>query len=254
MRGPRLVLRAGVIALYVLVRSLVWLGGWLALRATLAGVERRRGWFGRCVLELFRDLGATFIKIGQIMSTRPDLFPPHLVRALERLQDQVGPFPTEVHADLHPGNVLVTPDGRLALLDLGLVGELDDAHRRAFARYFAAWASGDGRTMAGLMADMAPARDAIPDREGFTRDVEAFTRRYLGKPLGELQVGAVIFDMMQILRRHRVRMNATFTMVNIAIAVTEGIGKQLDPSLDLLHEALPFFARLGTFAPARASV
>ena len=50
--------------------------------------------------------------------------------------------------------------------------------------------------------------------------------------------------MMNILRRHRVRVNPTFTMCNIAIAVTEGIGKQLDPGLDLLQEALPFFLEL----------
>src|SRR5205814_1326146 len=48
---------------------------------------------GACVAALFRDLGATFIKVGQIMSTRPDLFPPHLIAALETLQDNVGPFP-----------------------------------------------------------------------------------------------------------------------------------------------------------------
>jgi predicted unusual protein kinase regulating ubiquinone biosynthesis (AarF/ABC1/UbiB family) len=59
-----------------------------------------------------------------------------------------------------------------------------------------------------------------------------------------VQVSEVAFDMMNILRRHRVRVNATFTMCNIAIAVTEGIGKQLDPKLDLLQEALPFFAKL----------
>jgi predicted unusual protein kinase regulating ubiquinone biosynthesis (AarF/ABC1/UbiB family) len=53
-----------------------------------------------------------------------------------------------------------------------------------------------------------------------------------------------VFDMMGILRRHRVRVNATFTMVNIAMAVTEGIGKQLDPRLDLMNEALPFFTKL----------
>ena len=43
------------------------------------------------------------------------------------------------------------------------------------------------------------------------------------------------------MRRHRVRVNASFTIVNIAIAVTEGIGKQLDPELDLMAEALPYF-------------
>jgi predicted unusual protein kinase regulating ubiquinone biosynthesis (AarF/ABC1/UbiB family) len=50
--------------------------------------------------------------------------------------------------------------------------------------------------------------------------------------------------MMNILRRHRVRANPTYTMCNVAIAVTEGIGKQLDPRLDLVQEALPFFAGL----------
>jgi predicted unusual protein kinase regulating ubiquinone biosynthesis (AarF/ABC1/UbiB family) len=59
--------------------------------------------------------------------------------------------------------------------------------------------------------------------------------------MGEVQVGKVLFDMLGILRRHRVRVNPTFTIVNIAIAVTEGIGKQLDPELDLMAEALPYF-------------
>jgi predicted unusual protein kinase regulating ubiquinone biosynthesis (AarF/ABC1/UbiB family) len=59
--------------------------------------------------------------------------------------------------------------------------------------------------------------------------------------MGEVQVGKVLLDMLAILRRHRVRVNPTFTIVNIAIAVTEGIGKQLDPSLDLMSEALPYF-------------
>jgi predicted unusual protein kinase regulating ubiquinone biosynthesis (AarF/ABC1/UbiB family) len=95
---------------------------------------------------------------------------------------------------------------------------------------------------------MAPAGRPIPDPAGFERDVEAFVRRYHGKQLGEVQIGIVVLDMMAILRRHRVRANATFTMCNIAIAVTEGIGKQLDPRLDLMQEAMPFFARYRFFA------
>jgi predicted unusual protein kinase regulating ubiquinone biosynthesis (AarF/ABC1/UbiB family) len=73
-------------------------------------------------------------------------------------------------------------------------------------------------------------------------------KRWWGKRIGEVQIGVVVYDMMQILRKNRVRVNATFTLVNIAIAVTEGIGKQLDPSLDLMQEALPFFARFQFFA------
>src|SRR6266567_2699024 len=71
-----------------------WMG-WLALLVRFSGKERRRDWFGQVVLDLFRELGATFIKVGQIMSTRPDLIPDHISHALERLQDDVGPFPFE---------------------------------------------------------------------------------------------------------------------------------------------------------------
>jgi ubiquinone biosynthesis protein len=155
-----------------------------------------------------------------------------------------------VHADLHPGNILITPDGRVAILDLGLVGELDGTHRLAFSRYFAAWAQADGKTMAQIMAQYSPSR-RIPDYPGFEAAICGFVRRYAGKRLGEVQVSRVFFDMMSILRKYRVRANPTFTLVNIAIAVTEGIGKQLDPDVDLMAVGLPFFARLN-FAAAQA--
>jgi ubiquinone biosynthesis protein len=148
-----------------------------------------------------------------------------------------------VHADLHPGNIFVTADDQVVILDLGLVAELDDFHRRIFAQYFAAWATGDAKTMAKIMVEFSPSAK-VRDHAAFEADVVAFVARYWGKPLGEVQASQVAFDMMNILRRHRVRANATFTMVNIAIAVTEGIGKQLAPQLDLMIEALPFFARL----------
>jgi ubiquinone biosynthesis protein len=413
----RLALRASAIGLRVAKHWFRWWAGWIFLCVTLAGKARRQAFFGQVVLDLFRDLGATFIKVGQIMSTRPDLIPEHVSRALEHLQDDVGPFPFDavvrtlesdlgrpmaelfaefapvplasasvsqvhkarlpsgriiavkvqrpnvvelctfdlavmrigarilnavpsiatlspvatveefgravfaqldfriearnnrrfrenfrghpdvvfpeiieelsterilsmsyiegtkilaarprsdpkrvarlglqallkmifedgfVHADLHPGNILITPEDKIALLDLGLVGELDDPHRRGFAKFFAAWAQRDGDTMAHVMYDMSQG-GAAPDPDAFERYRAAiieFVGRYWGQRLGEVQVGKVLFDMLGILRRHRVRVNPTFTIVNIAIAVTEGIGKQLDPELDLMSEALPYF-------------
>jgi ubiquinone biosynthesis protein len=149
-----------------------------------------------------------------------------------------------VHADLHPGNILVTPAGQVALLDLGLVAELDDLHRSVFARYFAAWANGDGQTMADIMVNNSPQPGGVKDQAGFRGAIQEFVNRLHGKRLHEVEVTSVVYGMLQILRRYRVRVNSTFTMVNIAIAVTEGIGKQLDPTLDLLAEAMPFFAGL----------
>jgi ubiquinone biosynthesis protein len=149
-----------------------------------------------------------------------------------------------VHADLHPGNIFITPDDKLALLDLGLVGDLDEPHRKGFARFFAAWAQRDGDAMAHIMYGMSESAGEARDPEAFERYRAAiieFVGRYWGYRLGQVQVGKVLLDMLGILRRHRVRVNPTFTIVNIAIAVTEGIGKQLDPELDLMSVALPFF-------------
>jgi len=149
-----------------------------------------------------------------------------------------------VHADLHPGNIFITPDDKLALLDLGLVGELDEPHRKAFSRFFAAWAQRDGDAMAHIMYSLSESANRPRDPEAFERYRAAiieFVGRYWGYRLGQVQVGKVLLDMLGILRRHRVRVNPSFTIVNIAIAVTEGIGKQLDPELDLMSEALPFF-------------
>jgi ubiquinone biosynthesis protein len=417
MSSARLALRACVILLLCLQQVARWWLGWLWLLVTFAGRARRQAWFGLVVADLFRSLGATFIKVGQIMSTRPDLVPDHVTRALEKLQDDVGPFafasvvrtleedygrpigrvfaefapapiasasvaqvhkarlpdgrvvavkvrrpgvvelcsfdlavmrlgarflgklptlgPLEpeavveefgravfaqldfqiearnnrrfrenfrgntdvvfpeviealstsrvlcmtyiegtkilavnrtwsdpkriarigletllkmifedgfVHADLHPGNIFITADHKVALLDLGLVGELDPPHRRAFARFFAAWAQRDGDAMARLMYAMSSANpDDLQAFERFRSAIIEFVGRYWGQRLGEVEVGLVLLDMLAILRKNRIRMNPAFTIVNIAIAVTEGIGKQLDPQLDLMAVALPYF-------------
>jgi ubiquinone biosynthesis protein len=147
-----------------------------------------------------------------------------------------------VHADLHPGNIFITSEHKLALLDVGLVGELDPRQRKLFARFFSAWAQRDGDTMARIMYAMASSERAEgPAFERFRASMIEFVGRYWGQRLGEVQVGKVLVDVLGMLRRHRIRIARGFTVVNIAIAVTEGIGKQLDPELDLMAEALPYF-------------
>ena len=98
--------RAGVIGALFAKHGTRFCVGWLgAVAARVRGKARRQAWLGQVVVDLFRQLGATFIKVGQIMSTRPDLIPEYISTALAELQDHVGPFPFEdvvraVEADL----------------------------------------------------------------------------------------------------------------------------------------------------------
>src|SRR5690242_8442945 len=92
MQAVRFVGRGLWVALILLLHGLIWFGGWLGLLLTFRGKAARQAWFGARFAALLIALGATFVKVGQIMSTRPDLFPPHIINALTRLQDNVGAF------------------------------------------------------------------------------------------------------------------------------------------------------------------
>src|SRR5262245_40952863 len=89
----RLLARAARIGFLVAKHWVRFWVGWVAMLVRRSGRAPRQDWFGQVVLDLFRELGATFIKVGQIMSTRPDLIPEYVSRALQHLQDDVGPFP-----------------------------------------------------------------------------------------------------------------------------------------------------------------
>jgi predicted unusual protein kinase regulating ubiquinone biosynthesis (AarF/ABC1/UbiB family) len=77
--------------------------------------------------------------------------------------------------------------------------------------------------------------------EQFRAAMVEFMARTWGQPMAQVHPGKLLLDMLALLRRHRIRMAPAFTIVYIAIAVTEGIARQLDPNLDLMAEAIPFF-------------
>jgi ubiquinone biosynthesis protein len=145
-----------------------------------------------------------------------------------------------VHADLHPGNLLV--DGRrIIMLDLGLVAELGPRHRSALAQLFAAWGAGDAGRICDLMLALAPADGPI-DVARLRVGIEELTTSYRTIALEQVQLGQVLLAVTRLLRRQRVRLEPALTMILVAIGVLEGVGRQLAPHLDLVREGLAFFA------------
>lgn len=153
-----------------------------------------------------------------------------------------------VHADLHPGNILLTPDDRVVLIDLGLVAEIPDDMRRPWVETFMALSVRDGAGAARLFYGHAPSVGSL-DFPSFARDVEAEFEKLNGKVLGELEASRVLSDMMIVLRKHRIQIDPVFTVVNIAMLVAEGLGKQLDPQLDIVPLATPYIANALVASP-----
>jgi ubiquinone biosynthesis protein len=146
-----------------------------------------------------------------------------------------------VHADLHPGNVRFLAPGRIVLLDLGLVGQLDDDDRLSFAGLLYALSTGDGVSVARIFYDSAPHTN-VPDYAAYEREIVAFVDNVRARGLGNLQVTLEIGRIFDILRRHRIQSRSHMTMVNLALMTAEGLGKRLAPDLSLTDAALPYLA------------
>lgn len=154
-----------------------------------------------------------------------------------------------VHADLHPGNILLTDDDEVILIDLGLVAEIEDDLRHPWIQTFVALAGQDGALAAKLFYSYAPAVGNV-DYDAFEKEVQSHFKALEGKALNELEASKVLMGMMSVLRRHKVQIDPVFTVVNLAMLVAEGLGKQLDPTLDLIAEATPYLAKALATAPA----
>ena len=157
-----------------------------------------------------------------------------------------------VHADLHPGNLRFMPPECIVLLDLGLVGTLDDVDRLTTARLLFAFAVGDGG-LARLFYDHAPSR-ATADYSAYEREIIDLVESVRKRGLGNLQVTLEIGRIFDILRRHRIQARSHMTMVNLALMTAEGLGRRLAPELSLTDEALPYLAEaLGVSLPQSAA-
>src|SRR6478735_8677955 len=110
MRTFRFIGRGFLVGFLLLIHGLIWLVGWLAVLIAFRGKDARQAWFADRLAALLIALGATFVKVGQIMSTRPDLFPPHIIKALTRLQDNVGAFAWKHVERVIVGELGRTPD------------------------------------------------------------------------------------------------------------------------------------------------
>ncbi|TNF35617.1 MAG: AarF/ABC1/UbiB kinase family protein [Deltaproteobacteria bacterium] len=162
-----------------------------------------------------------------------------------------------VHADLHPGNIILTEDGRVVFIDLGMVAEIPRDLMRPWTTTFLALGQQNAAEVARLLYIYSP-KVAKVDYCAYEQALVDHFARFHGKALGEVEIAEVVGGVMNILRRYRITIDSSFTVVNIALLVAEGLGKQLDPTLDVVQRAVPVLfkaaAAAGTGIPPRREV
>jgi len=152
------------------------------------------------------------------------------------------------HADPHPGNVFVlgTPaEPQLALIDLGMVGRLSPELRDQTVDLLIAAAGANHEALADcLYALGTPTRKV--DMRAFRVRVAELADKHLSRPLAELDLQELIRDIVRGATEFGLEIPPDFLLVAKALVTVEGIGKQLDPNLDVLAEARPHFLRIAS--------
>jgi ubiquinone biosynthesis protein len=143
------------------------------------------------------------------------------------------------HADMHPGNILVTPEGRYVALDFGIMGTLTEIDKQYLAQNFLAFFQRDYRRVAQahLEAGWVPADTRVDE---FESAVRAVCEPIFDRPLKEISFGRVLLQLFQASRRFNVEIQPQLVMLQKTLLNIEGLGRQLDPDLDLWKTAKPF--------------
>jgi len=149
------------------------------------------------------------------------------------------------HGDPHPSNLLLTPDGDLALLDFGMVGFMSRGDIEALSRLFIAVIQRDAsaalRGLEGLGV-----RYATEVRGELVRELREFLNKYSGLSVGEVTLGQALSELISLARRYRMRVPPVFPLLTKALVTAEGLARSIDPTINVYEVARPYARRLLT--------
>jgi len=154
------------------------------------------------------------------------------------------------HADPHPGNIFYLRDGRIGVIDFGMVGALSEARRFQIAQLLHGLVEQEPEAVADILLDWA---GGIAVDEGrLQQDIGQFVDQYRGVPLKDLRIGLMLADITQLLRSYNLVLPADLALMIKAFLTLEGMGRQLDPDFDMASAARPFVERvvMQRYAPA----
>ena len=147
------------------------------------------------------------------------------------------------YADPHPGNLLLEEDGSLSVIDFGKVGQLTPAARRRAADLFIAIARSDGQGMADHLIEITAPEHPV-DRALMSREIDRVLELYVDVSLEKLQFGNAVGEVLQLVRRHGLRLPGTMVMFFKSLAMCEGLLQNIDPDSSFADYLQPMVRKL----------
>jgi ubiquinone biosynthesis protein len=146
------------------------------------------------------------------------------------------------HADPHPGNFFIQPDGQIGVIDFGIVGTLDDHLREQLLKFLIALIRRDPERLAAAVVELSASPGSV-DQAELQLDLADFLERYADPGLVDVKLGTMIGDVLEIIRRNSLRVRHDLALLVKTFIIAEGIADTLDPQFDLLQALRPHVYR-----------
>jgi ubiquinone biosynthesis protein len=142
------------------------------------------------------------------------------------------------HADMHPGNLFVEPDGTLVAVDFGIMGRIDRPTRRYLGEMLLGFLNGEYRRVAEahFVAGWIPADQSV---ETFTQACRSIAEPIMGKPLNEISIARLLGQLFQITETFQMEAQPQLLMLQKSMLVTEGVGRTVAPTVNMWELARP---------------
>jgi ubiquinone biosynthesis protein len=183
-------------------------------------------------------------RMHEFIRTRPAGYDFKLIarRGVDFLFRQVFEFGF-FHADPHAGNIFILPDNVIAVLDFGMVGFVNEYLQERLGRALSAFANRDADGLVKVLHDLELVEDQLVTRD-LHFDIEHLINYYHNISLAQLNMGTVIFELIDLVRRHHIRVPSQLVLLGKAVSTIEALGKELDPDIDIGETAEPYASKI----------
>jgi predicted unusual protein kinase regulating ubiquinone biosynthesis (AarF/ABC1/UbiB family) len=147
------------------------------------------------------------------------------------------------HADPHPGNIFYLKDGRVALLDCGMVGRLDPRTQQIVTEMLLAIVNIDARRCSQLTLQLAESA-TLTNVSNLENDFEKLLRKYYNLNLSQINFSQVFYEVLQVARDNKIRLPSNMGLYSKTLANLEGTARRFDPEMNLIEEIKPLMTDL----------